>query len=104
MKRKLSQIRPSLFKIIVYPFQGYTIALCGPLELPPSRAALVNSFYQGGFLSGRLVSIVIAAAVRPAKMITASVVGCFFAASLLLGTAERNEYAFYAGAGKDCEE
>ena len=83
------------------PLQGYTIALCGPLDLPPSRAALVNSFYQGGFLSGRLMSIVIAAAVRPAKMISASVIGCFLAASLLLGTAERSEYAFYAGAGED---
>ena len=34
-------------------------------------------------------------------MISASVVGCFVAAALLLGTAERNEYAFYAGAGKE---
>ena len=36
-------------------------------------------------------------------MISASVVGCFVAAALLLGTAERNEYAFYAGAGKELE-
>ncbi len=40
-------------------FQGmeFTFGLCGPLALHPKDAVLTDQFYNGGFMLGRLLSI-----------------------------------------------
>ena len=79
------------------PLQAYTFGLCGPLSLPPSEAVLIDSFYSGGFLVGRIVSIFIAFVVRPRNMIFASMAGCLVGAALLVAVAHEDVAALYGG-------
>ena len=85
---------------LLHSLQAYTYGLCGPLLLAPSAAVLIDSSYNGGFLSGRLVSIFVALAVRPRNMIMVSLVGCFTAAIVLLALAASDVNALYGGACK----
>ena len=61
-------------------------SLCGPLALSPSMAALTDSFYSGGFMFGRLLSIPLASCLRPTSLVMASTLGVLVA-SLFLYTA-----------------
>ena len=60
-----------------------TWSMCGPLQLDPGMATLTNSFYNGGFMCGRITGSVLASAIRPSTMVIISVLSVT-AASLLL--------------------
>jgi hypothetical protein len=38
----------------IYQPMAFTFGLCGPLDLSPPAAASTDSFYNGGFMCGRI--------------------------------------------------
>ena len=70
------------------------------MSLLPSEAVLIDSFYNGGFLVGRIISIFVAFVLRPRNMIFMCMVGCLMAAALLVAMAHRDIVALYGGVCK----
>ena len=87
-------------KVVLLTLQAYTFGICGPLSLLPSEAVLIDSFYSGGFLVGRIISIFVAFVLRPRNMIFACMVGCLTAAALLVAMAHKDIAALYGGVCK----
>ena len=56
----------------IYQPMATTFGLCGPLDLSPEEAVSTDSFYNGGFMTGRLVSAVVASFLAPRNMIIIS--------------------------------
>ena len=81
----------------IYQPMASTFGLCGPLDLSPSDAAATDSFYNGGFMCGRLVSAVVAGLVAPRNMIIMSLAMCTLAAVLLCALAGTSMYGLYTG-------
>ena len=81
----------------IYQPMATTFGLCGPLDLSPKEAVATDSFYNGGFMCGRLVSAVVAGFVAPRNMILISLVSCVLAAVLLCVLAGTNVYGLYSG-------
>ncbi|XP_023332152.1 sodium-dependent glucose transporter 1A isoform X2 [Eurytemora carolleeae] len=81
----------------IYQPMATTFGLCGPLDLSPKEAVATDSFYNGGFMCGRLVSAVVAGFVAPRNMILISLVSCVLAAVLLCILAGTNVYGLYGG-------
>ena len=75
-----------------------TFGLCGPLDLSPTEAVASDSFYNGGFMCGRLISAVVAGFLRPRNMIILSLCACVLASVLLSVLGGTSMYALYAGA------
>ena len=61
----------------------YTFGICGPLNLTPGEAALLNTLYYAGFLFGRGCGVVKSYFIQPTKIITASLTGCLISAIVL---------------------
>ena len=74
-----------------------TFGLCGPLDLSPTEAVATDSFYNGGFMCGRLVSSVVAGFLNPRNMILISLGSCVLAAALLCALAGTSVYGLYGG-------
>jgi len=81
----------------IYQPMASTFGLCGPLDLSPTEAVATDSFYNGGFMVGRLVSAVVAGLVSPRNMILTSLGFCVAAAVLLCALAGTSMYGLYAG-------
>ncbi len=79
----------------IYQPMAYTYGLCGPLALSPSEAVVTDSSYNGGFMTGRLVSIFMARLVRPRNMIAASCSACVLVAAALCALAAVDRYFLY---------
>ena len=45
----------------IFQSMSYSFGLCGPLKLDPSAAVITDTAYTGGFMSGRILSIIIGA-------------------------------------------
>ncbi|XP_063721602.1 uncharacterized protein LOC134848170 [Symsagittifera roscoffensis] len=43
----------------IFQSMSYSFGLCGPLKLDPSAAVITDTAYTGGFMSGRILSIII---------------------------------------------
>ena len=43
----------------IFQPMAYSFGLCGPLKLSPGRAVLTDTCYNGGFMTGRILSIFI---------------------------------------------
>ena len=84
----------------MFQFQAFTYAFCGSLKLSAEDAVLVDSSYNGGFMTGRIVSIFLAGLIRPRNMILMSCSACVSASVLLIFQASVNKYWLYAGTGK----
>jgi len=81
----------------IYQPMATTFGLCGPLDLLPSQAAATDSFYNGGFMVGRLVSIIAVSFLKPRTIIMISLVNCVLAAILLCVVAGTSMYGLYLG-------
>ena len=81
----------------IYQPMATTFGLCGPLDLSPEEAVSTDSFYNGGFMAGRLVSALVASFLAPRNMIIISLVCCVGAAVLLCALAGTSMYGLYAG-------
>jgi MFS family permease len=75
----------------------YTYALCGPLDMSPGQANLLNGLYFAAFVTGRLGGIFISRMVSPTKIIIASISGCLVAALLLSFLAPYHKVALFVG-------
>ena len=80
--------------------QAYTYGLCGPLALSPSAAVVIDSSYNGGFMAGRIVSVLLAKFIRPRNMIIASVAACITAAVALCAFGPVDKHMLYVGTGE----
>ena len=58
-----------------------------------------NSFYNGGFMAGRVVSAIIGSYVRPRNMIFASLCASLISSFVLVGLAAKSAYGLYIGMG-----
>ena len=87
----------------VFFFQAYTYGLCGPLALSPSAAVVIDSSYNGGFMAGRVVSVLRAKVVRPRNMIIVSIIACITAAVGLCAFGPVDKYMLYFGTGEHIE-
>ena len=81
----------------IYQPMATTFGLCGPLNLRPDQAVATDSFYNGGFMCGRLVSAVAAGLLAPRTMVLVSLSACVVAAALLCAVAGTSMYGLYAG-------
>ena len=54
----------------------FTFGLCGPLHLSSRQAVITDKCYNGGFLVGRLASIVTVKLMKPKMMLKSSLVLC----------------------------
>jgi len=81
----------------IYQPMASTFGLCGPLDLSPSKAVATDSFYNGGFMCGRLASAVVAGFILPRTMIVVSLTNCVLAAILLCAVAGTSMYGLYIG-------
>ena len=61
-----------------------TWSMCGPLQLDPGMATLTDSFYNGGFMCGRMTGSVLAGVLRPSSMVIISVLSVAGASILLI--------------------
>ena len=75
----------------------YTYGLCGPLQMPPREAGLLNSLYYGAFVFGRLLGIVISRYLEPATIIFASLLGCVTSTLVLSILAGSSKIGLYLG-------
>ena len=81
----------------IYQPMATTFGLCGPLNLTPSQAVATDSFYNGGFMCGRLVSAVVASFLAPRNMIVISLTCCLIAAGFLCLVAGTSMHGLYIG-------
>ncbi len=81
----------------IYQPMAYTYGLCGPLMLSPREAVATDSSYNGGFMTGRIVSIFLVKFVRPRNMIVASCALCVAAAVWLCALGGTDKYYLYTG-------
>ena len=47
----------------------FTFGLCGPLNLPASKAVITDTCYNGGFFVGRMVSVMCPKIMSPKLMV-----------------------------------
>ena len=47
----------------------FTFGLCGPLNLPASKAVITDTCYNGGFFVGRMVSVICPKIMSPKLMV-----------------------------------
>ncbi len=70
------------------------------MKLSPAQSVVIDSSYNGGFMTGRLVSIVLARVFRPRNIIVASCAACVAAAAFLCVLGPVDRFALYAGTGE----
>ena len=87
-------------QFIIFWCQAYTYGLCGPLQLKPSAAVLIDSCYNGGFVFGRIVSVGVVKILKPRTMIFISTITCIASALVLIFLGSTDMYWLYAGSGK----
>ena len=61
---------------------------------------MIDSSYNGGFMGGRVVSVVLARFVRPRNMIIASIAATLTAAAALCAFGPVDKYMLYLGTGE----
>jgi len=61
---------------------------------------VIDSSYNGGFMAGRIVSILMAKLVRPRNLISVSCGACVLAAAALCLVGGVSKIGLYAGTGK----
>ncbi|TRY63094.1 hypothetical protein TCAL_00469 [Tigriopus californicus] len=81
----------------IYQPMAYTFGLCGPLKLAPRDAVITDSTYNGGFMTGRIVSVLLGGFVKPRNMIFASSGCCISASILLIAVGTSNKFGLYIG-------
>ena len=81
----------------IYQPMAYTFGICGPLKLDPHDAVLTDSFYNGGFMVGRILSAFFAYLIRPRNMIIISLITCLCASLVLSTLAASSVAGLYIG-------
>ena len=59
----------------------FTFGLCGPLNLPASKAVITDTCYNGGFFVGRMVSVMCPKIMSPKLMVKVRLHICTFCSS-----------------------
>lgn len=81
----------------IYQPMAYTYGICGPLELTPSAAVIIDQCYNGGFMTGRLSGNFVSKFLKPRTMIVTSLFGCLGAAITLVALGAKSVMSVYAG-------
>ena len=55
----------------------FIFGLCGPLQLSPDEAVIIDKCYNGGFMTGRIISIFFVQFMTPKAMLKVSLLLCF---------------------------
>lgn len=76
----------------------FTFGFCGPLNLSPQEAVFTDECYNGGFMLGRLLSMIIVTLIVPKLMLTFSVTVCLIATILIAVEGGETSTYLYTGA------
>jgi len=68
----------------IFQSMSTTWSMCGPLQLEPGMATLTDSFYNGGFMCGRITGSFLAGVLPPSSMVTISVLSVAGASFILI--------------------
>ncbi|XP_075244517.1 sodium-dependent glucose transporter 1A-like isoform X2 [Convolutriloba macropyga] len=81
----------------IFQSMTYSFGLCGPLKLSPSAAVITDNAYNGGFMSGRILSILIAKFIEPSRLVVISLSTCLLASIFLTIVSDFSAIGLYLG-------
>ena len=74
----------------------FTFGFCGPLKLTSQESVVTDDAYNGGFVIGRLASILTVKYLKPKLMLKISLILCFIATILLSLESDQSSTLLYA--------
>ncbi|XP_075243439.1 sodium-dependent glucose transporter 1A-like [Convolutriloba macropyga] len=81
----------------IFQSMTYSFGLCGPLKLNPAAAVITDNAYNGGFMSGRILSIFIAKFIEPSRLVVISLSTCLLASIFLTIVSDFSAIGLYLG-------